>query len=130
MKLGSILPEQNNHRGPDLRFKVVVPKSALGREGGYAVHVPRELEHQGEMVSRVCSELEKGETVKLQLPRSLPKGAVLRLRGQGGRLTEDGPAGDLFLEVEVQDVAWTQLAALAAGGLAVAGLLWWLSARF
>lgn len=86
-------------RGQDLYVTVEVPRSALGAAQGYAADIPASIEHEGESVSRApASDGEPG--VRLFLPETLPEGAVLRLRGQGG-LHPEGVAGDLMVRVRV-----------------------------
>jgi hypothetical protein len=125
--LGNIFePETSRPRGPDLRCKVKVPQRALGRDGGVEVEVPLELEHEGRAVARATSPHDDPRKVRLHLPDSLPEGAVLRLRGQGG-LRDGGAPGDLYVEVEVTGgaplgaVAWVGVA-LAAGAVLAAVL--------
>ncbi len=105
-ELGNIFDEVerggDGPRGPDLRVKVDVPRSALGREGGYAALVPDEIEHEGRLVARVQAAGDPPGRVVLHLPETFASGAVLRLRRQGGR-SEGGVPGDLYLEVVVVD---------------------------
>jgi hypothetical protein len=105
-ELGSIFEEVerggDGPRGPDLRAKVDVPRSALGREGGYAALVPDEIEHDGSLVARVQGPGDAPGCVVLHLPVTFASGSVLRLRRQGGR-SEGGVPGDLYLQVTVVD---------------------------
>jgi DnaJ-class molecular chaperone len=103
-ELGSIFEADDEQRvgrprGPDLLVTVDVPRQALGTQEGFTAAVPETLEHDGEPVSRAPSP--DGESgVRLFLPETLPAGAVLRLRGQGG-VHPDGVPGDLMVRVNV-----------------------------
>lgn len=98
-QLGNVFEsfESDQPRGPDLRVSVEVPRAALG--GSLRVRVPLRLAADGELVER-ASEPADPEHLTLHLPASLPAGAVLRLRGQGGR-HPSGQPGDLFVALEL-----------------------------
>ena len=124
--LGNIFqPPTTGARGPDLRCVVHVPPRALGLAEGYEVDVPLELEHEGQRVPRAVSSHDVGSRVRLYLPESLPEGALLRMRGLGGR-QEGGAAGDLYVQIEVRaEVRWDLIGVGALAfvlGAAVAAL--------
>jgi hypothetical protein len=112
-ELGSIFEKdgQDEPRGPDLRVKVDVPRSALGREGGYAASVPDEIEHEGELVARVHGPGDAPGSIVLHLPATFASGSMLRLRRQGGRV-EGGVPGDLYLQITVIEPVDSGLAGL------------------
>jgi hypothetical protein len=87
-------------RGPDLRVNVDVPRSALGREGGYAASVPDAIEHEGQLVERTRGPGDPPGSITLHLPETFASGAVLRLRRQGGRV-DGGVPGDLHLRITI-----------------------------
>jgi hypothetical protein len=95
--------ESDQPRGPDLRVSIEVPREALGRP--LRVRVPMRLAFDGELVER-ASTPDDPQHVILHLPTSLPAGAVLRLRGQGG-VFEGGRPGDLFVAIELVERAMT-----------------------
>lgn len=89
--------EGDGVRGADLRVSVEVPRAALGH--GFRAPVPPRLAADDDIVDRVRSEVDP-EHVVLYLPKQLPDGAVLRLRGQGGAPRAEGErAGDLYVSV-------------------------------
>lgn len=96
-------PTRGGPRGPDLRVTVEVPRTALGSPDGFAAPIPTTVEVDGRSIERVRGPEGEGP-VPLFLPATLPSGAVLRLRGQGGRSpTDGGPPGDLLVEIVVVD---------------------------
>lgn len=102
-QLGNVFEgfDEGRVRGPDLRVSVEVPRAALG--GSLRVAVPLRLAHEGDLVERAI-EPSDPEHLVLHLPASLPAGAVLRLRGQGGVRDQAAP-GDLFVAIELVDRA-------------------------
>jgi hypothetical protein len=98
-QLGSVFEgfESDQPRGPDLRVSIEVPRAALG--GPLRARVPLRMAADGDLVER-ASTAGDPEHVVLHLPTSLPAGAVLRLRGQGGVITGRQP-GDLFVAIEL-----------------------------
>ena len=101
-ELGSVFEADDGRpQGPDLRVTVEVPKAALGAT--FVAPVPMRLAADGELIERVVIADEAPGVVTLHLPESLPKGAVLRLRGQGGRRRDDEQPGDLFVVIELVD---------------------------
>lgn len=114
-------------RGPDLEIDVEVPRSALGREGGFDAQVPAALPHAGDLVARHVEPGDPTDRVCLHLSRAMPDKARLRLRGSGG-VRDEGRPGDLFVTVTVVDdpprrvalVWWLVLAAFVAAGLVAA----------
>jgi hypothetical protein len=108
-------------RGPDLTIGVEVPRSALGRGGGYVAEVPASLVHASERVRRFVDDEDPPGGVRLHLSPTMPDRARLRLRGRGGVHPEGAP-GDLFVDVTVVDDAsastrlrvWVALAVLVA----------------
>jgi hypothetical protein len=101
-ELGSIFEDDGADapRGPDLRVKVDVPRTALGADHGYAALVPDEIEHEGQLVARVRGPGDPPGRIALHLPKTFASGSVLRLRRQGGR-AEGGMPGDLYLQITV-----------------------------
>lgn len=104
-QLGSVFEgfESDQPRGPDLRVSVEVPREALG--GPLRAPVPVRLAAGGELVERANTPSDP-EHVILHLPTSLPAGAVLRLRGQGGVVPGQQP-GDLFVAIELVERGMT-----------------------
>jgi hypothetical protein len=102
-ELGSVFEaEDGSPRGPDLRVTVEVPRAALGAT--LRAPVPQRIAADGDLVERAVVGDDDPETIELHLPDSLPEGAVLRLRGQGGvGPREGGRAGDLMVVVELVD---------------------------
>lgn len=93
--------EGEGPRGVDLHATVEVPKRALGRIDGHPVEVPLQIAG----VPRADPHGD-GRRVRLHLPATLPaEGAMLRLRGLGGLVTEEGEStrspGDLYLRVHL-----------------------------
>lgn len=135
-QLGSIFEGSESpaggQRGPDLRVRVDVPRTALGAPEGYAAAVPSTIEVDGRRVDRVPGPEGEGKPVPLFLPQTLQPGSVLRLRGQGGRSPDgQGPPGDLFVEIALVDppprqwivpvvvITLGTLAAIAAAAIAI-----------
>lgn len=101
-ELGSVFEADDGRpRGPDLRVTVEVPRAALG--ASFIAPVPVRIAADGELIERTVLGDEDPGTVTLHLPESLPKGAVLRLRAQGGRRAEGEQPGDLFVVIELVD---------------------------
>lgn len=141
--LGSIFAEPTTgDRGPDIRVTVEVPRGALGDPDGYAASVPETFEQDGEIIRRVRGPGDPAGKIILRLPEDVRAGTTLRLRGQGGA-RKGCPSGDLYLRVELVDVALEAPRANAAAeagdagvGLtfvfilaAIAGALVWLLSR-
>ena len=128
--LGSIYDDDDTPRaGRDLQASVPFPRARLGAPA--TVEIPLTLPLGDERVSRAIGPGESGSTVTLNLPTSLPDGAVLRLRGMG-EWVEDGKPGDLYLTIQLTDatpptrpVGGWLVAPLIVG----AGVLFWFLAR-
>lgn len=104
--LGSIFdPNEGGRRGEDLRFRIEVPRSALGTDRGYMASVPTSISKGEQRIERAEAAVDGG-TIPLYLPKTFKSGSVLRLRGQGARSPGEHP-GDLFLEIQVIDDGWT-----------------------
>jgi hypothetical protein len=105
--LGNVLEPDPAHagkpRGIDLHVEIEVPPSALGDPDGYAAKLSLRVPHAGERTQRFALPGEE-EFLRLHLPESLPEGAVLRLRRQGG-VCEGGVPGDLFAKIKVSETA-------------------------
>lgn len=111
-------------RGPDLRFSVHVPRSALGREDGFVAEVPLTLPHEGEQIERAREPDAEGTGLILHLSPTVPDGATLRLRGQGG-VHPEGVPGDLWITIHLVDdppraLGWRTMAVVVALALALA----------
>jgi hypothetical protein len=101
-ELGSVFEADDGRpRGPDLRVTVEVPRAALG--ASFVAPVPMRLAADGELVERAVIGDDPPGLLTLHLPETLPAGAVLRLRGQGGQRTEQEQPGDLFVVIELVD---------------------------
>jgi hypothetical protein len=102
-ELGSVFEADDGRpRGPDLRVTVEVPRAALGAT--LRAPVPQRIAADGDLVERAVLRDEEPGVVELHLPETLPEGAVLRLRGQGGVATDEGARpGDLMVIVELID---------------------------
>lgn len=130
VKLANIFEDSETAgpRGADLEIQVCVAKSALGRTDGVLVDVPLTVEG----IRRADPHGDR-DKVRLHLPAELPKeGAVLRLRGLGGKVTAEGDdaqaPGDLYVRVTVDSESsarrWPYwLLALASGAGAAAALV-------
>lgn len=126
----AVAPEGDLPRGPDLAVSVDVPRSALGRAGGYLVDVPELLSVGGVEVARVIDPEATEAGIRLHLAATLPDRATLRLRGQGG-VCPEGTPGDLLVTINVVDDARTWpstrvvvvLASVVAGAAAIAWVL-------
>lgn len=144
MSLGSIYQseDESQPRGRDLTTVVEVPRWALGA-GPHPVDVPLELPTADGTARRAVGPGERGSTVHLNLPASVPDGATLRMRGLGEAI-EGGRAGDLYVQIALTDAprpAPEPAAALgpAGGGLFAAvlgmiilgalGVIGWLALR-
>ncbi len=106
-ELGSIYEADTRQgaRGRDLRVEVVYPSYALGDSEGVWIDVPLNLPVEGELVARTPSAFDREGKVLLRLPENFPEGGALRLRGQGESPEGGGPAGDLFVQVRIDDQA-------------------------
>jgi hypothetical protein len=101
-ELGSVFEaDDGGPRGPDLRVTVEVPRAALGAT--LRAPVPARIAAEGDLVERVVLGDDEPGVVELHLPETLPEGAVLRLRGQGGIGEEGARPGDLLVVVELVD---------------------------
>lgn len=138
-QLGDIFSDSEGEiggpRGPNLKVRVSVPRAGLGDPDGAAVTIGRDHVLGSRRIERVLKP-EAGDaetTVRLRLPEAFASGSVVRVRGQGGRWTGEGPgrAGDLLVEVTLDGPAPRQrawLLVLVLGGLALAGgaaAAWW-----
>lgn len=121
-------PDRHAPRGPDFRVEVEIQRSALGVAAGVDVPVPQQRTIDGKTVRRNTTPGDPPGVVRLNLPADFKDGAVLRLRGQGGR-SEGGRAGDLLLTVRVVDdrasggLWWVALLGAALAGAAVWAIL-------
>ncbi len=106
-ELGSIYEADTRQgaRGRDLRVEVRYPGHALGDSEGIWIDIPLNLPVEGELVARTPSGFDREGKVLLRLPENFPKGGALRLRGQGETPEGGGPAGDLFVQVQIDDQA-------------------------
>ena len=113
--------DEETPRGPDLEIDVEVPRSALGREGGYEVEVAPQLpvDAAGALVTRHVAPGDPDDRLRLHLSAAIPDKARLRLRGAGG-VVEGGRPGDLFVTVTVVDDPPRRIA------LGQGGWPWWL----
>jgi hypothetical protein len=100
-ELGSVFEADEGPRGPDLRVSVEVPRAALGAT--VQLPVPERIAADGELVERAVIGDDDPGLVTLHLPESLPDGAVLRLRGQGGLGAAGERPGDLWVVTELVD---------------------------
>jgi hypothetical protein len=125
----AVAPEGDVPRGPDLAVSVEVPRSALGRAGGFHVDVPAVLSAGGVEVARAIDPDATEPGIRLHLAATLPDRATLRLRGQGG-VCPGGTPGDLLVTITVVDDARTWpstrvvvvLASLVAVATAIASI--------
>ena len=129
--LGSIYPERGEEPpGPDLHAAVQLPRGQLGQP--VKVSVPLELPTEaGDVMERALDPAGEGDQITLNLPKDLPDGATLRLRGQGG-VVDGGPPGDLYLDIELVDAAPTTTPVggwLLAAVVLVAAMAGWVLTR-
>lgn len=101
-QLGSVfegfIAEGDGPRGRDLHGEVRLPRAYLGR-GPVVVQLPAQLPtDDGSLGTRTPGPGEHPDQVTLNLPRGVPDGATLRLRGQGEGGAGRVP-GDLYLKV-------------------------------
>lgn len=120
-ELGSIYEADTREgaRGRDLRVEVRYPAHALGDSEGVWIDVPERLPVEGDLVARTPSAFDREGKVLLRLPENFPKGGALRLRGQGETPPGGGPAGDLFVQVVIDEQAspMTALRGALGGGM-------------
>jgi len=87
--------------GPDLRIEIDVPRASLGDSRSFTASIPLTIDgmHRADPHG-------DGEQVQLNLPKSLPEGAVLRLRGLGGvpQGAEATAPGDLYVALRIVDL--------------------------
>lgn len=112
-------------KGPDLKAAVTVRRRDLGKSG-LRVPVPDMIERAGQLVRRAPDPGGLEGVIPVSLPRDLPEGATLRLRGQGG-LSEhpDGHPGDLYLKISVESGGGVPWWAVALAALAAVGAVAW-----
>ena len=77
---------QQRRAGQDYHGKVNVSLEEAYQGSSKEIH----LGHQG-----------KGQTLKVKIPAGVKSGQQIRLAGQGGLAMNGGPAGDLYLTIEV-----------------------------
>jgi hypothetical protein len=125
--LGTVL-EPGSGGGIDLRAEVRVAPFQLGNAAAVIVALADALPDDADHLhTRVASPHDRPGTIALGLPAELQDGTTLRLRGQGARDREDGPVGDLYLRVILDETA-TALSPRASGSsttaiMIIAGLL-------
>ena len=62
----------------------------------------------GKSIKTICSQcngqtyIEEEKTLGVVIPEGIPNGATLRIVGKGGEGFNDGPPGDVFIEVQIQ----------------------------
>lgn len=84
-----------NQRGNDEHAKINISLEEAFNGGAKTVHLQvREVDAYGQMQT-------KTRTLKITIPKGTISGQQLRLAKQGGPGVGKGPAGDLFLEIEV-----------------------------
>ncbi len=82
-------------RGGDERVRVQIPLEDAYRGGERTIHLERpEAGAPGRMGTRT-------QTLRVRIPPGITDGQQVRLSGQGGAGLGGGPAGDLYLEVEL-----------------------------
>jgi len=104
--------ERGPRKGEDVEAEITLSIEELvaGAEKEIRISSPavcaacdgRRITSQG--ICRSCGGLgviEEGRPVKVKIPPRLYPGAVIRLKGLGGKGTGGGPAGDLYLHVQV-----------------------------
>ena len=101
--------------GEDLHVAVEVPRAALGADVAFEVDVPLTL-----VGLRRADPHGEGSRVPLHLPKDLPDGATLRLRGLGAlgpRAKQDATqrAGDLYVIITLTDAPWHHPQATSGG---------------
>ena len=88
--------EPHTARGDDHHAKVMLDLDATLHGGSrtLTLRVP-EIDEQGRLVS-------KERVLNVQVPKGILPGQTIRLAGQGSSAGAEGPAGDLYIEVEFQ----------------------------
>lgn len=83
-------------RGRDEHAKITIPLEEAFRGGDKTIHlqVP-EIDANGHMHH-------KTRTLKIKIPQGVISGQQMRLAHQGSPGVGDGPAGDLYLEIDIQ----------------------------
>ncbi|MCA9650667.1 MAG: hypothetical protein KC501_12205 [Myxococcales bacterium] len=129
-ELGSIfdgVPAATGTKGPDLRVQVTVRRSQLERGESVVVEVPDEVPHGDLLVPRRRGSDDPPGGVRLHLSPRLGERTMLRLRGQGGEHPDSGRPGDLLVEVSVTPDPARRWWIVIALAVAAAGLgLGWL----
>ncbi|HSW92901.1 MAG TPA: DnaJ C-terminal domain-containing protein [Gammaproteobacteria bacterium] len=86
---------QFNQRGQDEHAKINISLEEAFRGGAKTIHLQmREVDAHGRVHM-------KTRTLKITIPKGVVSGQQLRLAKQGGPGMGKGPAGDLFLEIDV-----------------------------
>lgn len=84
-----------NQRGNDEHAKINISLEEAFRGGSKTVHLQvRDVDAYGQMQM-------KTRTLKITIPKGIVSGQQLRLAKQGGPGVGKGPAGDLFLEIDI-----------------------------
>lgn len=93
----------DGQRGEDhhAKIKVTLAEAWSGGSRTLTLKVPS-LDAAGHLQNRP-------KTLKINLPKAIRKGQVIRLAGQGGQGPPGTPAGDLYLEVQYEDHPFFQL---------------------
>ena len=77
----------------------------------------------GKSISTICSQcngqtyIEEERTLGVVIPEGIPNGTTLRIVGKGGAGFNEGPPGDVFIEVQVQNPDLSRLSAEERGTL-------------
>lgn len=123
--LGSVFDgvnEGEGTRGKDLRWRGAIAESDVRRERPCAVRVPLRLpDDDGYVVPRVVNPADDEDTIRVQVPASSDFPLTVRLRGMGGVSNDGGPAGDLYLTLELGGVPAVRPASGPTSLVAVGG---------
>jgi len=78
------------------------PAQAAGEDISARLSIPFKLAIDGGKAEVSVDRAGKKETISVTIPQGVPDGARMRLRGQGHAGTGGGPAGDILLEVGIE----------------------------
>ena len=73
-----------------------------GRDYEDTVHISLADAHHGSTLNLNLQDAEGGRTLEVKIPPGVTQGQKLRLRGKGGKGSQGGPDGDIYLHIAIQ----------------------------